>query len=136
MGDKADFDDDAANENAGLSCALEMFSESKEVIDMINNIPLLDSTDSMKNSEKALEQFRYIVNQYKEQPHLLDPYLDEILSSIVSVVRKDEFTLGVKHTAFKYLFIVTNVRSYKVVVRHLPHEVSEVFCSLLLFELD
>ena len=115
------YEDEDADDTIGLGCALEIFSESKEVIGMIKNLKC--ESESLRESEKAYERFKYIINQYKEQPHLIDPYLDEILSEIVYLIRNSAISLSSKHKAFKYLHLITNVRGYKAVVPHLPHEV-------------
>lgn len=124
------YEDEDASDTIGLGCALEMFSESKEVIGMIKNV-ICES-----ESERAYERFKYIINQYKEQPHLIDPYLDEILSEIIYLIRNGAISISMKHKAFKYLHLVTNVRGYKAVVQHLPHEVCNIcthFCRFLSF---
>lgn len=118
------YEDEDAGDTIGLGCALEMFSESKEVIGMVKN--LTSGSESQTESERAYERFKYIINQYKEQPHLIDPYLDEILSEIVYLIRKSTVSLLTKHKAFKYLHLITNVRGYKAVVQHLPHEVCHI----------
>lgn len=128
MGGNSDYvDEETALETIGVTCTHETFIESKEVLDMITDLSKLCGTEHSHDAEKAYERFKFIFNKYKEQPHLLDSYLDEILSAIVYLVRKDDSQLELKHKSFKYLFLVTNVRGYKVVVRHLPHEVSRPY---------
>lgn len=105
----------------GLGCALEMFSEWQEALQMINNFQNIYTERSL--NEKAYERFHFIIGQYKEQPHLLDPYIDQILESSIDLIRSDINT-NVKHGIFRYLHVLVNVRGYKVIVRHLPHEVS------------
>uniref|UniRef100_A0A1B6E9Z8 Tubulin-specific chaperone D n=1 Tax=Clastoptera arizonana TaxID=38151 RepID=A0A1B6E9Z8_9HEMI len=130
-------DEDCPGTKTGLACALEMFSESNEVINLIGSLPSFLPTHESEISrdfEKSHERFRYIINQYKEQPHLIDPYLDEILSNIVTLVRNPDLSLEIKHKAFKYLQLLTVVRGYKVVAQHLPHEVSDLEPTLKLLE--
>lgn len=129
-------DEDCVEEqNIGLACALDMFSEAKEVLDMIQTLPTLTNENEVaRDFEKPYERFRYIINQYKGQPHLIDPYLDEMLNNIVLLVRKQDCSLQLKHKAFKYLQLLTIVRGYKVVVQHLPHEVCLV--GLLQYSLN
>lgn len=130
MGGNCDYvEEEAALETIGVTCSHEMFLESKEVLEMITDLTKLCGKEHNHDAEKAYERFKFIFNKYKEQPHLLDSYLDEILSAVVLHVRSNEAPLELKHKAFKYLFLVTNVRGYKVVVRHLPHEVS-IYSSL------
>lgn len=108
----------------GLGCALELFSEVHEVLEMIDNLNnVVNSNQSV--SEKAYERFIFILSQYQEQPHLLDSHIDGLLDKFISIVRDQNVEMKVKHFAFKYMFVLIKVRGYKVVVRHLPHEVGE-----------
>lgn len=109
----------------GLSCALEYFSEHAEVLSMIDNLrTIVVSAQCVK--EKAYERFKYILNQYHEQPHLIDSHLDVILDKCVGIVRNSQNSMELKHETFKYMYVIVNVRGYKVVVRHLPHEVRKI----------
>lgn len=107
----------------GLSCALEYFSEHAEVLSMIDNLKnIVNAQQSVV--ERAYERFNYILGQYHEQPHLIDSHLGTILDKFVQIVRSPESSLALKNETFKYMYVVVNVRGYKVIVRHLPHEVS------------
>lgn len=106
----------------GLGCALEMFAEHNEVLGMIENLKnTINASQSVV--ERAYERFLDILKQYQEQPHLLDSHIEEILSSMISIIRSQDNSLKLKHEIFKYMYVVIKVRGYKVVVRHLPHEV-------------
>lgn len=110
------------DDNVGLGCALEMFSEVNEVLQMIDDLKTI--YNQPKLSEKAHDRFVFILYQYFEQPHLLDPHLDNILGILITIIRDPENPIELKHETFKYMFGFVKVRGYKVVVRHLPHEVS------------
>lgn len=117
-------------ETPGLGCSLERFTEWKEILDMVTSLKLpeneqLQSAD-LRDSEKSYERFKYIVNLYKEQPHLLDPYLEQILDEIIAIVRSDDISAKRKHQAFQYMQLISNVRGFKKVVQHLPHAVSRI----------
>lgn len=109
----------------GLGCALDHFSEHEEVYKMIDNLKNLVN-DSLSLQERAYERFTFILNQYKEQPHLIDPHMNKILEKCISIVRNAENSMPLKHLCFKYMFVIVNVRGYKVIVRQLPHEVRQV----------
>jgi len=113
---------DDTSEGVGLGCCLVLFTEWKQVFGFIDELPEIYSNDSQ--SEKAYEQFKYILTQYTEQPHLIDPYLCEILKKILSIVRDTSKPSLLKHKTFRYLFLIVSVRGYKVVLQNLPHEVS------------
>lgn len=112
---------DDTSEGVGLGCCLVLFTEWKQVLGLIDELSEIYTNDSQ--SEKAYEQFKYILTQYTEQPHLIDPYLCEILGKILSIVRDPSKPSQLKHKAFRYLFLVVSVRGYKVVLQNLPHEV-------------
>lgn len=104
------------DEPFGLSCALELFSEHAEVLAMIDNLKtVVNAPQCVK--EKSYERFNYILSQYHEQPHLLDSHLDVILDKCVAVVRDAGVGMGLKHETFKYMYVVVNVRGYKVSAR-------------------
>lgn len=106
----------------GLGCALEMFSEVNEVLEMIENIKTIVHSQQHL-TEKAHEKFIFILGQYQEQPHLLDSHIDILLNNFISLIRVPSNSMEMKHVAFKYMCILIKVRGYKVIVRHLPHEV-------------
>lgn len=110
------------SEGVGLGCSLVLFSEWKQVLNLIDELPEIYSNNNQ--CEKSYEQFKYILTQYIEQPHLIDPYLCEILGKILSIVRDNSKPSQLKHKTFHYLFLVVSVRGYKVVLQNLPHEVS------------
>lgn len=107
----------------GLSCALEYFLEHAEVLSMIDNLKnIVNAQQSVV--ERAYERFNYILGQYHEQPHLIDSHIGTILDKCVQIVRSPESSLALKNETFKYMYVIVNVRGYKVIVRQLPHEVS------------
>lgn len=112
---------DDTSEGVGLGCCLVLFTEWKQILGLIDELPEIFTNDS--HTEKSYEQFKYILTQYTEQPHLIDPYLCEILEKILSIVRDTTKPSLLKHKTFRYLFLIVSVRGYKVVLRNLPHEV-------------
>lgn len=123
-----DFNNDDIIEPIGLGCSLERFTEWKEILDLVTSLKenkgLSEPSTRINTAEKSCERFKYIVDQYKEQPHLLDTHLEEILNEIIYIVRNDDIPEFNKHQAFKYMRLITNVRGIKVILQHLPHAVS------------
>ncbi|KAK9710946.1 Tubulin folding cofactor D C terminal [Popillia japonica] len=117
----------------GLGCALEMFTEHTEVLEMIANLKNT-ITSSRSIIERAYERFLDILKQYQEQPHLLDSHIEDILSSMITIIRSQESDMKLKHEVFKYMYVVIKVRGYKVIVRQLPHEVADFEPVLQLLE--
>lgn len=121
-------DDDC--DNIGLGCALEHFAEVEDVMGMIENVKNVVKTPEY---ECQYEKFSNILKQYYEQPHLLDPHLDRILGRFLSIVKDKDSPTDLKHAMFDYMYQIIRVRGYKVVVRHLPHEVSvlpRIYCRV------
>ncbi|XP_022244717.1 tubulin-specific chaperone D-like [Limulus polyphemus] len=119
-----DGEDNSGSEAVGLGCALELFKEHEEITQIIKQLPSVYRERS--TLDITYERFVYILSQYQEQPHLLDPYLDTLLENLLNIGRDPNFHDGLRHKAFQFLYIITKVRNYKVVVRHLPHEVADV----------
>lgn len=110
-------------ENIGVCSALEHFAEAEDVILMIDNIRNIYKTRELL--EKQYDKLYAILKQYYEQPHLLDPHLDIILTKLIVLIKSKDEPIELKHAAFNYMYQFVRIRGYKVVVRHLPHEVSE-----------
>ncbi|VEN50767.1 unnamed protein product [Callosobruchus maculatus] len=132
--------DEQANEGQkeeepyGLGCALDYFTEHEEIFQLIDNLKIVAESEKPFAEEKPFERFSFILNQYIEQPHLIDSYLDQMLEKLISIVRSTENTMKHKHLAFMHMFVIVNVRGYKVIVRHLPHEVADFEPVLQLLE--
>lgn len=114
--------DDEFGENIGLGCALEMFTEVEEVLNIIDNLKTLHNSTGTQ-LEGQYEKLYTILKQYYEQPHLLDPHLEKILNKFITILRDENSPPNLKHATFNYMYQIIRVRGYKVVVRHLPHEV-------------
>ncbi|XP_014252404.1 tubulin-specific chaperone D [Cimex lectularius] len=117
----------------GLGCSLDRFIEWKEILDMVSVLKRVKEVD-IREAERTYERFRFVINQYKEQPHLLDSHIAEILDEIVSVAMDEAVSLDSKHRAFKYMHLVVNVRGFKAVLQHLPHAVTDLEPVLLMLE--
>lgn len=114
--------DDESMENVGLGCALEVFSEVNEVLSIIDNLINVYNAQ-LSIVERSYERYLYILDQYHEQPHLLDSHIDLLLEKLINIIRNTDNPNELKHETFKYMYVIIKVRGYKVVVRHLPHEV-------------
>ncbi|XP_013165027.1 PREDICTED: tubulin-specific chaperone D [Papilio xuthus] len=131
VGLDADLNKDDECDNIGLGCALEHFSEVEDVMNMIDNLKNIYDTPQL---EVDYDRLYSILKQYYEQPHLLDPHLDKILSKFIALIKDKESPTGLKHATFNYMYQIIRVRGYKVVVRHLPHEVSDLLTVLTFLE--
>ncbi|KAG8231470.1 hypothetical protein J437_LFUL000187 [Ladona fulva] len=119
-------------EDIGISCVREMFTEFPEVMKLIENVEV--NCKRSNTAEVAYERYSKILDEYQEQPHLLDPHLDTMLTALVKIVKDCEEVDDLAHYCFKYIYFITKVRGHKVVVRHLPHEVNDLEKILKMLE--
>jgi len=117
----------------GLGCSKESFTEHLEIEKLIDDSveinEKLTETSNLKDLrvvERNWQQFSFIFDQYQEQPHLIDPHLETILGKIIAIVRNEALAMDAKHIAFRYLYFISKVRGYKIIARHLPHEISDL----------
>ncbi|XP_060071725.1 tubulin-specific chaperone D-like [Ylistrum balloti] len=111
-------------ETIGKGHVLEEFKEIEEFKGLI------DGLKHVYNDQIALEvsceRFTVIADKYQEQPHLIDPHLESLMAQILSIARDVKSPPALIHLAFKYLYLITKMRGYKVIVRQFPHEVADV----------
>ena len=50
-----------------------------------------------------------IVDEYQEQPHLMDPHLESMLSRLLDIARNPDNDPQLCHLAFKCLYLITKV---------------------------
>ncbi|KAF4073649.1 hypothetical protein AMELA_G00245720 [Ameiurus melas] len=67
-----------------------------------------------------------IMNRYQDQPHLLDPHLEWMLDMLLELIRSETSPPLLVHLSFKFLYIISKVRGYKIFMQILPHEVSDM----------
>ncbi|XP_064092677.1 tubulin-specific chaperone D-like isoform X2 [Macrobrachium nipponense] len=134
--DVAEGKDDMAriDDDVGISCTLDMFREYEEVKQMLTSIEQAVETDL--GAEKAFEDLTKILDSYQEQPHLLDPYLEQMLTELIKISSAPDAPSKVTSQAFKYLWLIIKVRGYKNVSRKLPHEVNDLIPVLEMMECE
>lgn len=107
------------NENIGCGyTSFEGISEVKSLIETLNDVD-----QPFRTVEKNLDRFTFILRQYQDQPHLLDPYLEEIIGPLMAIFRDKKSLESARHNMFKYMYVVMSVKTYKKIVTYLPHEV-------------
>ena len=134
-GPSENIDDNVEKEEniIGLGCSKDSFLEHEEVGNLIDQLiaaACQQKTADFRLSELHWQRFSFVLDQYQEQPHLLDSYLDSFLEKIITAVRDDTVVLDAKHVAFRCLYFIAKVRGYKVVARHLTHEVLKFYISI------
>ncbi|KAL0125308.1 hypothetical protein PUN28_004437 [Cardiocondyla obscurior] len=115
-----------------VGCGFSTFKEVDEVTVLIAELKRPDLPASLV--ERNRDRFNFILSQYQDQHQLLDPYLEKILESLLSIIKDDDYLESIKHNAFKYLFIIMSVKTYKRIVTYLPHEVGDLLPVLRMLE--
>ncbi|XP_015120199.1 tubulin-specific chaperone D [Diachasma alloeum] len=115
-----------------IGCGFNAFEEIEEVKKLVDT--LNSRSASAVTIESNRDRFKFILSLYQEQPHLLDPFLDDILRPMLELVKNDEVPEPTKHNTFKYMFLLMNVKGYKKIVTYLPHEVMDLLPVLRLLE--
>ncbi|XP_008837869.1 tubulin-specific chaperone D [Nannospalax galili] len=116
--------EDEVEDDPAQKVALEAFGESAETRALLGSLAAVHGRRAAR--EVAEERFRVIMDKYQEQPHLLDPHLEWMMTSLLDIVQNETSPPALVHLAFKFLYIITKVRGYKVFLRLFPHEVADV----------
>lgn len=106
------------------ACVLSEFTESTETRALISSLP--DIHHDTVSREATIEKFVVIMDRYQEQPHLLDPHLEWMLNMLLEMIRSEKSPPLLVHLCFKFLYIISKVRGYKIFMQLFPHEVSDV----------
>lgn len=111
---------------------LQQFEDYEEVMSTIRAVTKGGLAE--KKLECLLQKFKETLDKYLEQRYLLDTHLAEIVRALVDPVKSPLCTVEMLDTCMSFLLVVTKVRGYKVVVNHLPHELSDLEPVLKLIE--
>ncbi|VDL94516.1 unnamed protein product [Schistocephalus solidus] len=80
----------------------------------------------LRKGEKLLEKLTFIFNLYQEQPHLLDPFLPEMLNKCIRLANQFSSNPDGQHFVFKVIHLMTKTRGYKNLIRLMPHTVDDL----------
>ncbi|VDK36928.1 unnamed protein product [Taenia asiatica] len=100
---------------------------------------ICSSVGDVRKEEMLLTKFSIIFGWYQEQPHLLDPYLNEMLGKCIALIYRNIENPKIYHFVFKIIHLMTNTRGYKSLIRLMPHTVDDlepVFDLLKLQDID
>lgn len=101
----------------------DSFLEYDEVVELINNLP--NTYGQLTSSEVSDEKFTTIIDKYQEQPHLLDPHLENLLKLLLKYIHSNS-PAKLLHHAFKCMYLLTKTRGHKRIIRLFPHEVADL----------
>ena len=115
----------------GITGVLTEFVEAKEVESLIRDLP--NVCDKPNDLEFQIERYKKLLDYYQAQPHLIDPHLSRLLEILVDLTLTPE-NPKLAHASSSFASHLIKVRGFKVVVRHLPHEVRFMEAVLQLLE--
>eukprot|EP00644_Phytophthora_capsici_P007644 jgi/Phyca11/555344/estExt2_Genewise1Plus.C_PHYCAscaffold_720060 len=141
----------------GESCSERRFFEEREQVrDLLQKLVQYRTSTPESDVDReflsAHSSVISILDRYLEQPHLLDPYLREMLSPLVTEIKRvmldraqtttqDGVAFPCQvyrdprlHKLFQVVYQLCKVRGYKTVVKLLPHEVSDFEPTLHLLQ--
>ncbi|KAI8059095.1 tubulin folding cofactor D C terminal-domain-containing protein [Gongronella butleri] len=73
-----------------------------------------------------------MLDEYQEQAHLLDPYLEGLVDPIMTYLRQavlhhqENIDFDTLLPAFRFLYLLTKTRGYKTIVKFMSHEVTDL----------
>nr|XP_016438894.1 PREDICTED: tubulin-folding cofactor D-like isoform X2 [Nicotiana tabacum] len=87
----------------------------------------------------SVHKIRSIMDKYQEQGQLLEPYLERIISPLMSIVRSkagaaSEEILEITKPICIVIYTLVTVCGYKAVVKFFPHQVSDLELAVSLLE--
>ncbi|VDL62626.1 unnamed protein product [Hymenolepis diminuta] len=106
------------------SIVFNAFQHLDEFNELINEACIL--IGDIRKEEALLTRFTIIFGWYQEQPHLLDPYLPEMLGKCISIINENMENPKMYHFIFKIIHLMTKTRGYKSLVRLMPHTVDDL----------
>ncbi|CAO3634880.1 unnamed protein product [Cunninghamella echinulata] len=101
------------------------FEQADQTISLVQEL-----CNGSTNENENLKQLAAILDQYQEQAHLLNPYLERLVEPIMLCLRDKIQQRPIQaektHVLFKYLYHLTKTRGYKTVVKFMSHEVTDL----------
>ena len=126
---------DAEREKACLGSALDYCEEADELIRLSEKLPDLIQDDL--TAESFFERLLYVLNRYQEQPGLLDPHIEKLLTPCLNRLKNTpDLCPPAPYILYscKFIFFIAKVRGTKSILRWFPHEVTDLEPILLALE--
>ncbi|KAL9429999.1 hypothetical protein AB3S75_025391 [Citrus x aurantiifolia] len=90
----------------------------------------------------SVHKIRSIMDKYQEQGQLVEPYLENIVSPLMSIIRSKTIELGADSDEILkiikpiciIIYTLVTVCGYKVVIKFFPHQVSDLELAVSLLE--
>ena len=101
-----------------------LFVEAEEVLRLIRSF-----SDGGAEHETAAERIASTLDRYQEQPGVLDPQLEEMVTLLLGAVRDvahHRMGRSVLPHACRVMYALCKVRGYKTIVKFVPHDVADL----------
>jgi hypothetical protein len=115
----ADVEEDHAEQQTA-----SFFIEADEVRGLIEGFG-----DSAGAHETAAERIVQVLDRYQEQPSILDPQLEAMVTPLLTSVRlvsRGQHPDAVLTHSCRVMYTLCKVRGYKTIVKFVPHEVADL----------
>lgn len=115
---------EGADDDAGEMQVASFFAEADEVVLLIESFD-----DPAAKHEAAAERVAHVLDRYQEQPSILDPKLEAMVTPLLEAVRRvsrDKAPKAVLPHACRVMYMLCKVRGYKTIVKFVPHEVADL----------
>ncbi|TIC21828.1 ARM repeat-containing protein [Wallemia mellicola] len=97
------------------------------------DIVLDESITDTRTKDSAVYQIGLVLEIYQEQSYLLDPYLDQMLSPVISAlstsISRNE-QLSTRNTLSKLIYTFSKTRGHKIITRFFPHSIPDLILVL------
>ncbi|KAL0480492.1 tubulin-specific chaperone D [Acrasis kona] len=115
------------------------FVEHEQALNLVTNLG--DASIDENKIESIVAEFIKILEKYQEHATLLDPHLQQMIDSVMTILRSvifsteeqkkqnypdDKTYKTFRQALFKVLYTITRVRGAKTILKHFPHEIYEL----------
>ncbi|XP_029636539.2 tubulin-specific chaperone D [Octopus sinensis] len=111
---------------------MEKFAEATVLKDMLDE--LKNVGEDIRAQEVALQNFKAIIDRYQLQPAVMDPYLEGYINQLMGYIKDPNSSKVLFRLSFQHLYLISKMRSQKLLARYLPHEVTDLPFALKLLQ--
>ncbi|XP_068118355.1 tubulin-specific chaperone D-like isoform X2 [Hyperolius riggenbachi] len=112
VADHAEREEDGSPEIVSSGNILGSFTESKQTQDLIVNLQM--SCMEPVSREVCAQSFKVIMDNYQEQPHLLDPHLGWMLELLLDIIQDKSSSPDFFQLAITFLLIISKMSQHQV----------------------
>ncbi|XP_068119078.1 tubulin-specific chaperone D-like [Hyperolius riggenbachi] len=107
VADCAEREEDGSPEIVSSGNILGSFTESRQTQDLIVNLQM--SCMEPVSREVCAQRFKVIMDNYQEQPHLLDPHLGWMLKLLLDIIQDKSSSPDFFQLAITFLLIISKI---------------------------